>query len=396
MRSSCKVALLIESSRAYGRGSLRGVAAYARSHGPWSIYQHERSLADAIPRWFEDWDGDGVIARVESKGLADKIKQLAIPTVELRGMYEIPNAPLIETNDLAVARMACDHLLEQGFRRIAYCGFANANYSERRKQFVVNYLAESNITPAIRDTPKISATDTSSIEGEGLLHEQDLGKWLIALDKPIGLIACNDIRAQQVLTACRDFEIQVPDEIAVIGVDNDVLICELTDPPLSSVENDTFQIGYLAAEQLDSMMKGRTPSLSRTLVNPIGVVARRSTEVLAIEDKEVAAAMRLIRDHTQSGISVNDIAKQLNLSRSTLDRRFAKTLGRSPKSEINRVLIKSVKQLLVDTDYKLPLVAEMAGFEYTEYMCTLFKEKTGVTPSEFRKRYQMRHNYGAD
>ncbi len=390
MRSSLKVALLIESSRAYGRGLLRGAAAYARSHGPWSIYQHERALGDAIPAWFEDWKGDGIIARVESRMLAEKIRKLGIPTVELRGVYEIPNVPTIETNDLAVSRMGCDHLLELGFRRIAYCGFANANYSERRKQFVVDYLAESGIIPEILDTPKIEATDTTSIEAEGLLHERELGEWLITLDKPVGLIACNDVRARQVLTACRDYEILVPDEIAVIGIDNDELVCELADPPLSSVQNDTFQIGYQAAEQLELMMRGIPAPRKRILVNPIGVIARRSTDVLAVDDKEVAKAMRLIRDQTRSGISVNDIANELEISRSTLDRRFAKAIGRSPKSEINRVLINSVKQLLIDTDYKLPQIANMAGFEYTEYMCTLFKEKTGVTPGEYRRMHQVR------
>lgn len=392
MPSSPRVAILIESSRAYGRGLLSGAAAYVRCHAPWAIYQHERGLADAVPAWFENWAGDGIIARIESKNLADKIEELALPTVDLRGVFEIPNVPLIETNDLAVARMACSHLLELGFRRIAYCGFANANFSERRKQFVINHLAEFGIFPEVLDTPKIQAKDTATIEVEGLLHEEELGEWLSSLEKPIGLIACNDNRARQVLIACREFEISVPDDVAIVGVDNDLLICELTDPPLSSVENDTFQIGYRAAEQLDCMMQGNMPSQQRTLVNPIGVVPRRSTEVLAVDDKDVATAMRMIRDHARSGISVNDIANQLHMSRSTLDRRFAKAIGRSPKSEINRVLIESVKQLLTDTDYKLTQVAKLAGFEYAEYMCTLFKEKTGVTPGEFRKMHQIRRN----
>lgn len=392
MPSPPRVALLIETSRAYGRGLLRGVAAYTRIHGPWAIYQHEHSLTDEVPEWFENWVGDGIIARIESKKLADKIEELALPTVELRGVYEIPNVPLIETNDLAVARLACGHLLELGFRRIAYCGFANANFSERRKQFVINHLAESDIVPEVLDTPRIHARDTFTIESEGLLHEEELGAWLSTREKPIGLIACNDNRARQVLSACRKYELSVPDDVAVVGVDNDLLICELTDPPLSSVENDCYQIGYQAAEQLDRMMQGTTPSQKRTLVNPIGVVSRRSTDVLSVDDKDVTAAIRMIRDHSRSGLSVNDIANQLNMSRSTLDRRFAKTIGRSPKSEMNRVLINTVKQLLMDTDYKLTQVAELAGFEYAEYMCTLFKEKTGVTPGEFRKMHHIRRN----
>ena len=392
MHTDFKVAFLIESSRAYGRGLLRGAAAYARSHGPWSIYQHERSLGDAVPHWFDEWQGDGIIARVESRTLAQKIEELQIPTVELRGRFTIPKVPLIDTNDLACIRLACDHLLEQGFREFAYCGFAGANYSDRRKQFVTDYLAESNIVPQIRESPMSQSKDVSSIEAEGLLHEEELGNWLASLPKPIGLIACNDVRAQQVLNVCRERGIAVPDEIAVIGVDNDELICELTDPPLTSVEHDTYQIGYKAAELLESMMRGNQPSSLRTLINPLGILLRRSTEVFAVEDEEVAIAIRLIRDNARNGLSVSELASQLNMSRSTLDRRFAKSIGRSPKTEINRVLLNTVKQLLIDTDYNLPVVAKMAGFEYVEYMCTLFKEKTGITPGDYRKLYQVNRN----
>lgn len=383
-----KVALLIETSRAYGRGLLRGVAAYARTHGPWSIYHHERALGDAVPDWLRRWRGDGIIARIESRQLADYIRELALPTVDLRGLYIMPEVPLIETNDLTVVRLACTHLIERGFRNFAYCGFDGTNYSNVRREHAIKYLAERGITIEIRDSPHLPAHDTTEIEAEGLLHEEELAEWLAALPKPTGIIACNDLRGAQILAVCREHGITVPDDVAVIGVDNDELICELTTPPLSSIAPDTYRIGYLAGDLLDRLMKGGSPPTHTALVNPLGVVVRQSTDLLAIDDRDIAAAMAYIRRHACEGITVDDVAAAVHLSRSTLDRRFTKLAGVTAKAEITRCRVERVKQLLVDTDYKLSVIAGMVGFAHAEYMSTMFKEHTGETPGSYRRIHQ--------
>jgi LacI family transcriptional regulator len=360
------------------------VASYARSHFGWTLYGHERALGDATPAWFRRWEGDGIIARVESKRLAEDIARRNIPTVDLRGLCKIPNVPVVETNDLAVIRLACDHLRGRGLRAIAFSGFAGVDYSERRKNFVIEYLASLGVTPLVNSSPHGRLSGTSDIEAEGLLHEEELYQFLSSISKPAGVIACNDIRGAQVLDACRAFGVKVPDDVAVIGVDNDELICEMTDPPLSSVLNDTHRIGYHACEILAAMIAGRSPPSERVLINPLGVVSRRSSDTFAFEDEEVGAALRFIRDHACEGISVADVANAVCMSRSALDRRFARVVGKSVKSEINRIRIERVKRLLVDTEYKLLNVAQMAGFPHLEYLSAKFKEHTGLTLGQFR------------
>lgn len=383
-----KIALLIESSRGYGRSILRGIAAYGRSHGLFSIYRQDQGLGESVPMWLQSWQGDGVIARIETKGLADLLLERGLPTVDLRCRYSFPSIPTVETNELSVAQLACDHLLKCGVTRFAFCGFEGVDYSQTREAFALEYLAQRGHTAIVYNSQSVNTTDTVGIESEGLIHDQELGEWLQALPKPIGLLACNDIRAAQVLNVCREIEIKVPDEVAVLGVDDDRLICELTTPPLSSVELDAFRIGYIAAERLLQLIRGTSAIEPRTLIRAKGVVRRQSTELFQIDDPDVALALKYIHQHACEGISLDDVAAATHLSRSTLVRRFAKYAGTTVKSEITRIRVNRIKQLLVDTEYSLTKIADLAGFATVEYMSTMFKEHTGETPAQYRKLYQ--------
>ena len=383
-----KVAVLVESSRGYGRNLLRGIAAYARSHGPLSIYRQDQGLGESFPTWLHAWEGDGIIARIESEELAEFLSTRGLPTVDLRYRFQLPGIPTIETNELSVAQLACDHLVECGVQHFAFCGFEGANYSEARQAFALEYLAQRGYTTSVYNSHADHPTDTVGLEAEGLLHDEELGAWLQSLPKPVGLFACNDIRAAQVANVCRELNIKVPEQIAVVGVDDDRLICELTTPPLSSVALDTFRIGYLATEMLSRMMQGTAPEESRVLIRAKGVVRRQSTDLLLSDDPDVAAALEFIRNHACDGITVDDVAQAVNQSRSTLVRRFSKHAGTTIKAEITRVRVSRLKQLLADTEYPLLQIARMVGFAHVEYMSTMFKEHTGETPGQYRKLYQ--------
>ena len=377
--------MLIESSRAYGRGLLLGVARYVREHGRWSIFLQERSLGDLSPGWLEDWEGDGIIARVENRPMAEAISGLGLPVVDLR--YLLPNLqmPSVRTDDEAVARLGCEHLLERGFRHFAFCGFDGADYSDvRRDSFAERTAAAGFRCHTFADAGRPRKATTLEYEEYGLKYENRVAGWLKALPKPIGLMACNDIRGQQVLNACRAIGTAVPDEVAVIGVDNDEVLCELSDPPMSSVVPNTERIGYEAAVLLDRMMAGRKAPRRPIFIEPIGIATRRSTEVLAIEDRHIAAAVRFIREHACENIDVSDVLRAVPLSRSTLERRFGKAMGRSPKDEILRMRLGRAKQLLAETDFSLAMVAEGIGLEHAEYLSAIFKKKTGQTPGQFR------------
>lgn len=385
-----RVALLIESSRAYGRGLLLGVAKFVREHGRWSIFLQERSLGDVSPGWLKEWEGDGIIARVENRPMAEAIRRLGLPAVDVR--YLLPNLamPSIRTDDEAVARVASEHLLERGFRHFAFCGFDGADYSDIRRDSFAERIAQAGFRcHAFEDPQKPRRASTLEYEEHGLKYEDLVASWLKDLPKPIGLMACNDIRGQQVLNACRAIGVAVPDEVAVIGVDNDEVLCDLSDPPLTSVIPNTERIGYEAAALLDRMMAGARAPKHPIFIEPAGIVTRRSTEVLAIEDRHIAAAVRFIREHACEGIDVSDVLRAVPLSRSTLERRFGRALGRSPKDEILRVRLNRAKQLLVQTDFSLALVAEKVGFEHTEYLSVIFKKKTGLTPGQFRTQSRV-------
>jgi LacI family transcriptional regulator len=381
------VALLVESSRAYGRGVLVGIAKYVREHGPWSISFEEHGLCDDVPQWLADWRGDGIITRLENQAMVEVVRRLNVPTVYLRNLPQNIKAPCVLTDNAAAARHAFEHLRERGFRHFAYCGYDGADYSDERRVAFVERVGQFGRQCHVFNSPPSAAYgNTVEFESEGLKDGERVARWIRDLPKPVGLMACNDSRGRQVLDACRAAGVGVPDEVGVLGVDNDEVLCDLSDPPLSSVVPNAERIGVEAAALLDQMMAGQEPVARPLLVEPKAVVARQSTEVLAIEDRQIAAAARFIREHACEGIDVGDVVEAIALSRSTLERRFSKALGRSPKEEILRVRLNSAKQLLSDTSSSLEFIAEKIGLEHTEYLSRIFKKKTGMTPSQYRAR----------
>lgn len=393
-RSPPRVALLIESSRAYGRGLLRGIAKYARLHQPWVFLHEERAMGDDAPHWFTSGSCDGILARAESSQILARVEALGLPTVDLNGVRPIRGVPMIQTDQHAVAIMAADHLLDRGFQRFGYCGIVGANYSVDRLRYFRAMMRAAGYGVHVYEAPG-PITHSAGVLPRPASDPADEGKlsqWLRSLPRPIGLLACNDIRGQQVLNACRAEAIRVPEEVAVLGVDNDELLCELSVPPMSSIIPNTHRIGYEAAAILDAMMTGDgPPPAEATYVEPIGVVTRASTDVVATDDDVVAQTLHFIRHHACEGIDVHDIVAHLAISRSTLERRFARVVGHSPKDEIVRVRLDRVKQLLVESDFTLERVAEMAGFKHHEYLSTLFRSRVGITPGAFRRVSSPQH-----
>ncbi|MGL6097049.1 MAG: XylR family transcriptional regulator [Fimbriiglobus sp.] len=379
-----RVALLVESSRSYGRGLLHGLAEYARITDRWIVTLDDRGLTGRVPDWLRGWRGDGIIARVESEPMARAVRATGVPVVDLRGLIRDPAFPLVETDEPEVVRLAFAHLTERGFRTVAFCGFDGTNYSEARGRLFAAQAARAGIDCHMYHPPTVRRGPTADVERACLAFEPHLAGWLAGLPKPIGLMACNDIRGQQVLETCRQAGIAVPDEIGVIGVDNDELLCELCFPALSSVVPDTRMIGLEAGALLDDLMAGRPPPGGPIYVPPRDVVARSSTDALADADPVVVTSVRFIREHACDGIGVEDVLARVRCSRSTLERAFDRSVGHSPKAEINRVRVERIKHLLAATAYPLIRVATMTGFEHPEYLSVFFRREVGQTPGQFR------------
>jgi len=380
-----EVALLVEWSRNYGRGVLKGIGHYVQAHGRWNIYHTERKLSDGVPRWFKNWKGDGIIARIENPRLMQHLQRIGVPTVDLFEPVDSSGFPSILTNDQTVARLAADHLIEQGFKRFAYCGLFGVISSDQRSACFAEYLASKGHEVIVYDNKRHAGTAFISNSEEFELRCENVAAWIASLPRPVGLMACNDVRAHQILMACAGLDIAVPEEVAVIGVDNDEVVCELAWPPLTSIELNPEKVGFEAASLLDRLMRGVQPPCQPALVEPACLLPRQSTDIIATTDAEVAAAIHFIRKHACDGIQVEDVIKHLSISRSTLERRFARVLKRSPKREIVNTQLLQVKQLLARTDYSLAHIAKITGFKYVESMCCVFKRTTGRTPGQYRR-----------
>jgi LacI family transcriptional regulator len=374
---------MVETSMVYGRQLLRGITRYLRSHEPWSVFFEQRELAASPPDWLKTWRGDGIISRPTTPQLAELLQRKRIPVVNLNDIHPGLGLPLIESDHVAIGRLAALHLLERGFRHFAFCGFTGHAWSRTRLEGFRATVAEAGSACAVYESPW-GGPSAHPWEKE----QRQIGNWLRSLPQPVGVLACNDMRGQHVLDACKRVNLSVPEAVAVIGVDDDVLLCELCDPPLSSVVPNPERIGYEAAALLDHWMTGVKPPRLEWRIAPLGVTARQSTDVLAVDDPNVAAAVRYIREHACQGATVADVLNHVPLSRTAVERQFRKYLGHSPQAEIRAVQLKRVRQLLAETDLRLERIAELAGYEHPEYLSVVFKRETGQTPGQYRR--QMR------
>lgn len=385
-----KVALLVETSLGYGRALLRGVVRYARLHGPWAFYITPGDLRQVLPR-MEEWGGTGIIARVETPQAAKAILDSGLPVIvlDLNQKQLVPDNPLSGLSEVCpdsqkAGYMAAQYLLDRGFRHLAFVGaWGEPPWSTRREAGFAQRLAEAGLP--VHAFPLPSAPQNRRWGREQAI----LGAWLHEFPKPLGVLACDDDRGRQVLEACRAAGLQVPEDVAVLGVDNDELLCELSDPPLSSVSLNVEQAGYEAAALLDGLMAGRICEPQRILVEPTHVVTRRSTDVLAMDDRQVARALRFIQDNTVRPIGVADVVRHVGCSRRTLELRFQQILGRSVNREIQQARLERAKRLLAETDLPVARVAVASGFSSVNYLIRLFHQRIGLAPAAYRER--LRH-----
>ncbi|MBN2293413.1 MAG: DNA-binding transcriptional regulator [Pirellulales bacterium] len=385
MAKRLKIAILMRSSRRCHRDLLCGIAAYARPHGPWEFYHQEEPLSDEVPGWLRNWDGDGIIIRIENRRLFEDVRKLGIPCIDLCGLFIDGGFPSIDSDYASVSRLATEHFIEHGFENFAFYGVPDIHYSNNCCRSFTEQIRQSGREVEIFQCPwELQRVMANTSEIRGLLRENEMAAWLKALPKPVGLMACNDFRAQQVLDLCLQEGIVVPDEVAVVGIGNDEVLCELSNPPMTSIDVNAWKMGYDAAALLESIIRGENPPSQRVLVEPRGIVVRQSSSVLAISDRSVAEAVRFIREHACEGIGVEEVLKKVHVSRSTLYRRFNEFLGHSPNTEIRRARLQRIKQFLSETDYPLVKIAQLVGIAHVENMCNLFKAETGMTARQYR------------
>jgi LacI family transcriptional regulator len=385
MSEAKKVALLIETSNRYGRDLLYGVRDWMREEGKWAVRFTEQARGAAVPSWLADWQGDGIIARVDSPKIAAALKRTRLPVVDVSAERDASEFPRVSIDNVAVARLAVEHLGRKGFANFAYCGDERFLWSRQRgAEFVRGLKAMGQGCALFEPAAKARRAPGSDAENRAIAD------WLAQLPKPVGVFACYDGRAQQVLEACQLLGVSVPDEVAVLGVDNDEVLCELCSPPLSSVQPNARRTGYEAAAMLAQMMKARKSVRAETrFVEPVRVVERQSTDVVSVADVKVAAALRYIRQHACEGANVADVLRAVPMSRTLLERKFQAVLGHSPHRQIVHTKIERAKHLLVESEVSIAVVAELAGFDSASYLSVAFRRETGGSPYAFRTKHRV-------
>lgn len=401
MKRLPRVAVLIESSRAFGRGLIEGIARYSRHHGPWSMYFEPQALGVAPPAWLDTWDGDGILVRIDDQRMADAVLATGLPALDLRGrLPELP-LPFIGGDNEQITRLAFDHLRERGLTQFAFCGVAEGQMRtlDLRRQHFVQHVQEAGYSCDVysgRRSRKggqrsvrtkdgsVPAIDFGSLDWDS--EQNALAKWVASLPRPIGIMACHDPRGYQLVDACRRADVSIPDEVAVVGVDNDPVLCSMADPPMTSIDSDGLRIGHHAASWLDRMMRGENGPVSPVLIGPRRLHPRRSSDMLAVTDSDLASAMAFIRDYACDGIQVGAVVRHVATSRSVLERKFRKHLGRTIKSEMLRVQLEKAQQLLSESDLPLAALAGQTGFSTEKYFSDVFVRETGVRPTAWRRK----------
>jgi len=387
-----KVILLLDSSRSFNRGLLGGLSRYARLHGRWSLDMNFWNTYDIGLPHIASWQGEGIFAAgVYSSQTAKKILESGLPaiTVEDELADHLPahtensnGIATIRTDSQAAGRIAAEYLLERGLRHFAFCGVPNKSWSQRRKEGFRRRIQQAKLKCHIYPEPRLKKDNVWEKE------RVTLANWLRAIPKPAGLMACNDERSCELIEAANLAGVTIPEEIAVVGVDNDELLCNLLDTPLSSIGLNGDKAGYEAAALLDKLMAGEKMAGQEVIAEPTGVVARKSTDILAISDPAVSAAIRFIRARAADMIRVDDVVNATPLSRRLLERRFRQTVSRSILNEIQRVHVESASELLAKTDLPISQVAQKAGFSSATHLGVAFKRRMKMTPFAYRKAFR--------
>jgi LacI family transcriptional regulator len=379
------VALVVETSTTFGRQVLCGIARYIRENSPWSVYFSERSVYDSCPSWLKRWSGNGVISRAFSPEVVETAIKLGIPVIDLNEQIRGQGVPLVSNDHGAIGRLAAKHLLERGFTRFGFVGHAGAFWSEGRFKGFAEVIREAGYACVEYHGKKADLRAMRQRLWE--LELDEVAGWIDNLPKPVGVMASDDFRAVQFLAACRIADVAVPEQVAVIGVGGDDVSCELAIPPLSSIILNPQRMGYKAAELLDRLMRGESVGAKEVLISPLDVITRQSTDVTAIVDPVVAKAMRFIRERACDGINVNDVLEHVLVSRTALQHHFRDALDQSIHDVIVGMRLTRAKELLSQSKLSLQDIAERSGFNHTEYLSSVFKQRTGWTPAKYREQY---------
>lgn len=375
-----RIALLFNMRTAIQRDVLRGISRFAVGLPHW----HWRGAlpVDSVQSKLLAWKPDGIIGSIESPEMVKLVKRMGIPTVDMSNCMANPHCARVGVDDEKIGYAAAEYFIEQGFKSFGFVDSANLWFSDVRGRSYVAALQEAGFScQSIQITDAEKATRPSPF---WVMDNNRLKAWLYELPKPVAIFANCDLFAMVVLLCCLEAGIAVPDSVAVLGVDNDEVLCALARPSLSSIAQPAEEMGFAAAELLEKILRGNAALDSKRLFAPGIIVTRMSTDILSIADEDVRDAIRFIRSNIRKPISVTHVAMEVAISRRRLEQKFRQSLGTSPQEEIRRARVDLAKQLLSQTDLPMPVIASRAGFANAARLSILFRRYVGTTPRDFR------------
>ncbi len=368
MKNKRAIGLDIDTVGSYGREVIRGVMEFCHRNPHWEITMEPRFWAFEAAPQIENWKVDGLITQARTPQLLMKLCELGKPAVNVANHCAIEHAvPTVLPDDIAIGEMAAEYLLSLGIRHFGFCTAGRFEYGRLRGEAFKSKLAAKGAACHQCDTDKTT-----------------LASWLTSLPTPIAIFCCNDAWAHRLLSAARQVEITVPDQAAVLGVDDDELLNMVGACPLSSIAIPAAKIGFEAARLLEESLNG-TASPLMTRLAPLYVVPRATTDVSCVDDSYVAESLQFIKSNCARPLQVDDVVEHLSISRRSLERRFLQTIGHSVGSEIRRAHVERAKQLLVATTLSIEEVAAASGFTSATPLGVVFRKHVGESPTEFRR-----------
>jgi len=364
---------------------VRGVTDYGQQHGGWSLTVSPPTLSWAGEQMLtldslRGWPGDGVIAALACRDEILAAKRLGKPLVNMSATLRETGFPRVRPDHAGMGRLAAEHLLDRGLRRLAYYGVEGLWFSQQRGGGFAEHARQAGVSCDVLEAPRNPKARQT--------WEQRLApltRWLQQLRPPVGLLAIQDYRARTVVDECRRLGLRVPHDVAVIGMDDDPTVCEFCTPTLSSVSRNGWRLGYETAALLDRLMDGLPPPAEDIVVPSDGIVARQSTDTVAVDDPHVAAAVHFIHDHAVEPFGVERVVRATAISRRQLEVRFRRVLGCTLHDYICRERIERAKRLLAGPErIKLQQIATACGFTTVERMRLVFKRFSGQTPLQYR------------
>lgn len=380
MPKSKKVAVVVPW-HGYGRNILLGVSKFVHDHPDWVLHLIQ-SDSPVLEEDIKQWNPDGIISGILDTQQGALEFHYKRPWVSILIQPDDPKVPFVTMDEDAVSRMAADYFLRRKFSNFAFLGNEEHEFSRQRADAFEYALKERGFECSVMLYPtKVYAIDKRKRQS----LDRRKAKWLESLPKPVAVFACDDWEAFQFIQFCRQEGFRIPEDISVIGVGNDELLCNVSNPPLSSIRMPVERVGYDAAVLLDAILNGRKNVKRKNFLPPAGMVGRQSTDVMQVQDPVVAKSLEFIQEHISEPIKVEDLLKHVFISRTLLERKFRTELGRTPLVEIRRQRVRRAQQLLADTNLSVANIAEACGFSSDIRLSTVFKELTGQSPSVYRK-----------